>query len=140
MYPTKEEILAQAKKIEAGQETINEIAEWKKIYYKDNWKKTDVKHKLYALYNLVMRLNTASREPANCKIENYQYCYSPDTGTILLDCHHPSILSTLHEYAHHLYGISELAACAWSTKLFATTFPKEFKKLHWEGHMLKLAK
>lgn len=65
--------------------------------------------------------------PCSCFIANQNKIYLKNT----------SIITALHEVAHALFGADETKACSWSTKLFKIMFPEEYKKLHWEGHMLK---
>lgn len=61
-------------------------------------------------------------------------CYIPATSCIFL--HNNSIITALHEFAHHLYGSSETIACRWSIWLYAKVFPEQINKLEWKGHML----
>lgn len=61
--------------------------------------------------------------------------YTPKNETITI-CGEPSIVTALHELAHHLFGESEDKACKWSVHLFRKTFPKAFGELHFSGHML----
>jgi hypothetical protein len=139
MYPTKKEILAIPHKVK--QIDIGAINIWKNICYKDKWKSADILGKLVYLKLLCAILNMLHPENLlkNVIVRSW-YAYDPKKKIIILDKDNPSILSTLHEYGHHLLGTSELEACVWSVRLFENTFPNEFKKLHWDGHMLKLAK
>lgn len=50
---------------------------------------------------------------------------------------HYSILSTLHELGHHLFGASELDACRFSVWLFRAAFPNAYDQLEWDGHTLR---
>lgn len=139
MYPTKEQILSAPYKIkELDKGSINA---WKKMCYIDKWKKADTKGRIIYLGILLGILNNGRKaNPLKGVTLGHVYAYSPKSKVIMLDKRNPSILSTLHEYGHHLLGPSELEACVWSIRLFEKTFPNEFKKLRWEGHMLKLAK
>ena len=65
-----------------------------------------------------------------------EYQYNPRTRTIYHNKNNPSIISSLHELAHHLYGEDELIACKWSINLFRTAFPKSYAKLECENHLL----
>lgn len=61
--------------------------------------------------------------------------YDASTKTIDMDGS-TSIISFLHELAHHLYEADELLACQWSVHLFMKAFPKAYAKLEWNGHRL----
>jgi hypothetical protein len=144
LYPTKEQILAEIEKIGVSQEELALTRRWKEKTYDKQWKGYSTKEKLDCLAELIFWLDGFSFPGAlvrnrleTVNRESYQYSYNPRKKTINLDMNHPSILSTLHEYGHHLYGTSELKACAWSVNVFSRCFPKEFARLHWEGHMLK---
>lgn len=69
-----------------------------------------------------------------------EYSYMPahggDAGVISCVVEHPSIISSLHELGHHLFGSDELEACRYAIGLFKAGFPKSFDKLQWQGHML----
>lgn len=134
MYPTKEEILS--KKIVYSKKTIEKIEDWKKENW-TNWKKLNNPNKILKLCKLISSL-TNERKGVNINHEGKYYCYSPNEAVIQLDMENPSVISTLHEVAHHFYGASELQACRWSIGLFEKVFPTDFKKLHFDGHMLKL--
>jgi len=66
------------------------------------------------------------------------YAYNPKDNELMWDEAHPSIISTLHEFAHYRFGGSELTACRFSVWLFKEAFPESYAKLTWDGHMLKL--
>lgn len=140
MYPTKEEILSHPHKVKEIDTAV--LTVWKKNFYNDVWGKSSKTRKIELLAYLLTGLNLMYMKdnPLNAIGKGMQYSYNPEEKEITLDKTNPSILSTLHEFAHHILGPSELEACVWSIRLFEKVFPKEFKKLHWEGHMLKLAK
>jgi len=72
------------------------------------------------------------------KIEIWQmYACDYRHKIIYLSANSPSIISALHEFGHYKYGRSELKACRFSVHLFKEIFPIAYKKLKWEGHMLK---
>jgi len=131
-YPTKQDIMKNP--IKFKKETIMLIKQWKKI-----WKpqKLQKKRKLQALIMLIKLLAILYNKPIKTKYKpkSLSFGYSPKTKTITLN-QTLSIISTLHEFAHHLHGPSELKACRWSIHLYKETFPKNFKKLKWKGHML----
>jgi len=47
-----------------------------------------------------------------------------------------SVVTTLHEYAHAL-GKNEFDACRWSLNLFKRVFPRQWKRLEFDGHMAR---
>lgn len=63
-------------------------------------------------------------------------CYLPAVKAIILRGK-ISIVTYLHEFAHHLLGKDERKACRWSVNLFRRCFPRSWKKLHFEGHMAR---
>lgn len=111
-----------------------------------NWRKTkwlpvkatSTELKFKALSQLVATLATILDKPIKVEFRPNlpTCCFSPATGTIYINSS-LSILSTLHEFSHHLHGESELEACKWSVHLFKAAFPKTFEKLKWDGHMLR---
>jgi hypothetical protein len=145
MYPTKEQILNHH--IDIKQAYINTISHWKIFCYLKRWKKSNNQIKLKDLETLLWDLeihNFLYSPDKTIKLLDVQYGtdyhYDSENHIIVLDSNHPSIISTLHEFAHHLLGPDELEACAWSVNLFKKCFPKKYEKLSWKGHMLKLAK
>jgi len=127
-YPTKEEILEKEQKFKP--ETIEIIKTWKKI----EW---NAEKSFESLKALAKVLASIYEKPVRVEfVSNYPTCcYQPATQTIIIN-NSTSIISLLHEFAHHLYGPSELKACRWSVWLFKKTFPKSYAKLKWQGHML----
>jgi len=112
--------------------------------------------KLFAIKNLILKLMWQNYYPQmELTKENlmtahysngfsfgrvfYSQLYACDYKhqTIYLSDNNPSIISALHEFGHYLYGKSELKACRFSVHLFKEIFPIAYKKLKWEGHMLK---
>jgi len=65
-------------------------------------------------------------------------CYSPSERTIYLNTSDggPSVITFLHEFAHHL-GRDERGACRWSLNLFKRNFPRSFARLVPDGHTLR---
>jgi hypothetical protein len=61
-------------------------------------------------------------------------CCDPVGKRIILE--KGSIITTMHEVAHALFGSSELKACRWSVWLFRKTFNKAYAKLVWKEHCL----
>jgi len=63
-------------------------------------------------------------------------CYIPAVGAIIMRGK-LSVVTYLHEFAHHLFGKDERKACRWSINLFRRCFPKSWEKLRFEGHMVR---
>ena len=137
MYPTKEQILAE--KIYHKKSLIHNLIEWKKDC---QWKTATKQEKIKALLFLLMLLEKEHKIKIT-KRPGQIYCFLPGERTIVIDAKNPSILSTLHEFAHSIDTNNkttrqqELFACRWSVQLFQKAFPASFKNLSWEGHMLK---
>lgn len=132
-YPTKEQILNN--EIIFRKKTIDTIIKWKEKYFNDNkWKETD---KNQALIELLTVLGLIYNKPVNIEMDtNFIFAYDPEVQTIYLNSSKPSIISSLHEFAHHIKGNNEYEACGWSVWLFKKTFPESYKKLKWNGHLL----
>lgn len=132
-YPTKEGIMDKqlTDEINYPEEVIDTMYTIKSAWYKaTNHKKTQL------LYTMITLINHFYNGKPFCITEGKEYCYHPNTQTIVLG--KPlSIISSLHELGHHLFGPSELKACRFSVHLFKKVFPKAFAKLIWHGHMLK---
>lgn len=131
-YPTKKEILE--KKMKFSKAEINYILKWKN-YWKITKKNKKLKIKMLKL--LIEELNyIRKKEKITIQFDPrlYSACYIPQERTIILN--NESIISALHEFAHSIYGASELKACAYSVHLFKATFPMAYKKLQWKGHQL----
>lgn len=127
-----------AKSIKFSKETIQATKEWKKEWFKD-WKSLKIPRKNIALHDLIFRISIAmnlhgKKAPIIIAMDKYAYHY--DIETIEIDPKKPSIISILHEFAHHLHGPNEKTACAWSTQLFKKCFPKSFAKLKWQDNLL----
>ena len=131
-YPTKETILAQTPIINPKTIAITNI--WKKEAL-PNWNKDSQFTKFCKLQMLIICISETEdkREPI-IRLANTNALFRKNI--ILLDIEKLSIISTLHEIAHYLFGPSELTACRWSIHLFKTCFPKQFEKLDWKGHLL----
>lgn len=140
-YPTPEEILNE--KIILLKEEIEYFKKWKNREWKTA-KETQIQKeytKILALRVLVREISFIHNEKPPSIIatltpatKNKSASYNHITKDIHL--YNTSIITTLHELGHHLYGKSELLACAYSVHLFKLVFPKAFKKLRWEGHLL----
>lgn len=132
-YPTKDEILAHNQVHTDGD--VNVLTMWKAEHYTKKWAGMDNKEKILSLAwlakTLVPGVNITDGEAWKTELSGEQ---SP---RIVMDKNHPSIISALHEVGHVLFGVSEHSACAYSVKLFAEVFPKEYADLIWKGHLLK---
>jgi hypothetical protein len=129
-YPTKEKIME--KEVKFKPEVIMAIKDWKKTDWTIN--KTDNTH--LSLYRLLSKLAIIYDKQDLCITNQPVFShYNIKTHTINLE--NNSIVTALHEFAHHIFGPSELQACRWSIWLFKKTFPNSFQKLKWDGHMIK---
>ena len=123
-YPTKKEILYEEQRFKP--ETIKTMKEWKKDWL--------INHDDKSVYRLLTMLSQIYDKPLCITNVNTNSYYNPATRTINL--HNTSIITALHEFAHHLYGPSEYKACKWSVWLFKKTFKTAYSKLTWSGHTL----
>lgn len=130
-YPSSDQILNHQQLITTQQNET--LKKWKTKYYKNKWKNLTNKEKHWSLYRLAQQLLTD--RIIHIKIDNY-YASILNKNTLIFKKDAPSIISTLHEIGHLIYGTSELKACAFSYQLFNANFPKECNNLTWKGHML----
>lgn len=133
MYPTKEEILKEKPKFRKGTILITNL--WKTTAFK-GWKKEENWVKTEKLGLLIEALSALHRKKSPGIILGHEYCFDIRQKAICLDINNPSIISSLHELGHYLYGSSELKACRWSIWLFKECFPELYKQLEWKKHML----
>ena len=134
-YPTKEEILNEEHKHKP--EVIKAVKIWKREIWREV-KNAEPERRFEALSMLCHKLAEIYRKPLQAVMfhSSAPSCsYSPITRTINLN-HSLSIISALHEFAHHAFGPDETKACRWSVWLFKKTFPKAYDRLEWQGHML----
>lgn len=130
MYPTKDEVLEGT--VTHKPEVIRAIKNWKGTAWKAARDLNDENVKMAVIMGLIEGLAVCYQRPVTV-VRGPRDCYSPLQKTIFLS--KPSIITALHELAHHLFGPSELKACRWSVHLFKKTFPKAESKLGWDGHM-----
>jgi len=134
MYPTKKEILKSKPRFK--KKLIEIIQNWKKEFYTQQWSQTQKDKKREYIEILLTTISLIIYNKYPLITHDYIiYCYNPKEKKIFLG-KNISIISSLHELAHFLFGSSELKACRWSIWLFKENFPKEFKKLQWEKHTL----
>lgn len=152
-YTTKEEILAAPPGVPIRFTSSADIVQHLVPYLKDwrrelNWKESNAPQKSCGLENLLwdileslgvdqedVEIQHDSEEPST--LDRGADWMDDPRFLITLDIRNPSIISTLHELGHVLYGTSELEACRFSVWLFRAAFPRAYDKLVWEGHMLK---
>ena len=132
-YPTKEEILEKKPKFRKG--TIQAVKLWKKEYIK-GWKFRTDEEKIKLLKSLIKSLEEIYEKPVKEVIASNDDFYDTKSRAIYLNAVKPSIISTLHEFAHHILGDSELKACVFSVWLFKLCFPGLYLNLQWKEHLL----
>lgn len=135
-YPTPEEIMESEVKFK--QSTIDIVNAWKSTNFR-GWKQKSSPERMESLSRLATEiLQSYEKQIAVIASEDHDYSFVPGVNTIYLDAMHPSIISTLHEVCHAIYGPSEKQACRWSVWLFKKTFPKSFDKLQFapNSHLL----
>jgi hypothetical protein len=134
IYPTKTDIMMVEQKFKP--EVLAMVKDWKKAVWQDK-DHMELQNRFIKLKVLAIGLSVVYNRPVNVKLEpDRKTCsYNKLSKTIIMN-QSTSIISLLHEMAHHLFGPSELKACRWSVWLFKKTFPKAFQKLKWKGHML----
>jgi len=119
-------------------EVIEALRLWKKCWYK-KWGELHQTEKYQRLNLLIEDIwKIEKKEYEYSIVANDYYAWHPGRKTLLVDSDRPSIISTLHEISHSLYGESELTACRYSVWLFKTVFPQSFNSLNIHGHMFKL--
>jgi len=132
-YPDEKTIFK--KTINFHQDTLDAVMSWKEKYYR-GWSKKTISQQNKALVDLIERLSESEGKfPPKVTGLNY-YAYIPVLRTIVTNLFKPSIISTLHELAHHVHGPSEVQACRWSVQLFKKAFPSSYENLQWKGHQL----
>ena len=132
LYPSKEQIIKYPNILKNEERPINRLTEWRNIYYVNKWSTLTIEEKNNALYQLVRYMG---KRDVMLKNDN-EYAVNLKTGTLYFNKIAPSIISTLHEIGHLIYGPSEIKACAYSYQLFSYVFPIECSNLQWDGHML----
>ncbi len=133
MYPTRDEILAHP--LRHRRSTVRTVRAWKREF-------RGRRRSPEALRTLIDRLAALYRRPVSvrfARLHGASAYYTPATQTITLDGDDGSVVTTLHEFAHHLFGRSERQACRWSVWLYRGTFPRAYARLTWRGHMLVAA-
>ena len=146
VYPQPAEILNNL--YVPNKEELKILTEWKSNYFfpahstGSTWKQATVYERHNRIRRLLQNLRYSRKSLAEAEIaDDTEFSYQPAgdgyyMARIFLDEKHPSIISSLHEYGHHLYGEDELDACQYSIGMFKAVFPEAFAKLQWEGHKL----
>ena len=119
---------------------LNALKYWKSNYYDGAWKELTKSDRLNYIKRLISDLNAEAHGTPYRWVNGQEYSYllahDNNAGVISVDIGHPSIISSLHELGHHLFGSDEFEACRFAVGLFKAAFPKAFEKLHWKGHLL----
>lgn len=132
-YPTKDEILYPPRPL-FRQGLFKAISAWKKVDYK-NWSSKDSSAQHAALQRLMWSVCIVYRvKPPLLKDWGIVDAYFPDKKVITTTSQ--SIISLLHELAHHLFGESEYHACRWSVWLYQLRFTSAMEQLVWKNHTL----
>lgn len=135
LYPSKTEILKKKPKFRKGVLVITKL--WKTLSIKQKpWKNTENWIKIEKIRLLIEALTILHRKKLPRIILNTIYMYDQKNQTIHLDRDNPSIISALHETAHHIFGQNEQKATKWSIWIFKICFPIEYSKLKWDKHRL----
>jgi len=130
-YPSMNEILAE--KPEIIPEIIQTVQKWKETEF-NGWPTFSNSKKLNKLRLLMEKIIPT----LNYSFENaFYYACNRQNRIIYSNQNNPSIISSLHEVGHALFGPSELKACRFSIWIFKDLFPKSFNKLKTDKHMLK---
>lgn len=125
-YPTPEEIMDHP--ISFRLSTIDIVTDWRAAHF-GSWPSLEKSTRVDALSALARKLLQSYGVEVFTVQNGDAYSYRPDSRTLTIDRENPSIISTLHEVAHAIYGASELQACRWSVWLFKKVFPKAFDNL-----------
>lgn len=133
MYPTKDQILGYDQKFKPG--VLRLARQWKREF-------AGRRRTPEALRALVARLADAYGvpQPAIEFRPGVADHYSPGQGVIRLDPRKASVVTALHEFAHHAFGRSEFRACRWSVHLFKRLFPRTFARGRFVGHKFVLSR
>lgn len=133
---TLEEILKEKPKLRDG--TILIVKMWKTKHYK-GWSDLGSDDKMQKLEELISSLVELYRKKQPKIVRTGTSYYDKELETIYINEKHPSIVTTLHETAHHIFkNSSELTASRWSIWIYKEVFPITFKKMEWRDGQLKL--
>lgn len=129
MYPTAEQILAAPRRrYKPG--TLTFVRRWKREN-RGHRRTPD------AIKQLLEGLGVIYQKPVQVLFSaGADDHYNPAASTIVLNADRLSVVTALHEFGHHLYGVSELKACRWSIHLFRRTFRRTFERATFDRHVL----
>lgn len=131
-YPTRSQIMLEPRPFfRFG--LFKVVSNWKEWAYPE-WSLKDEDLRMENLQGLVQGICKVYEVPVPKVLFGDTDCYSPLTQEILLT--KPSVVTTLHELAHHLFGPSEYHACRFSVWLYKLRFVSAYEKLEWHGHLL----
>lgn len=141
-YPTPKEIMDEPMSFE-GTPLVDEVIYWYEDGYRDAVKaKLSDHEKFKYLANLVGVMNSNTPcfinggHQSNPRVRiGGPARYDKESGTIWLG-DKPSIITTMHEFAHFKFDADEKFACRFSYWLFKACFPKLLENLEWKGHLL----
>lgn len=119
---------------------LNALKYWKSNYFNSVWKSLSKSDRMEYIKRLISDLNVEERgTPYRWNVDSeysYMHAYEGNASMISVDADNPSIISSLHELGHHLFGSDEFEACRYAVGLFKAAFPNAFDKLQWKGHLL----
>jgi hypothetical protein len=128
-YPTAEQVWTAAETTRIKPATLRAVLRWKREF-RGRLRTTE------AIAVLLDRLGTVYGRPVTVRFRAGMSDHY-DSRTIYLNAAQLSVITALHEFAHHLRGDSELKACAWSVAVFAQTFPASYARARFVGHQLR---
>jgi len=131
-YPTKSQILATPRP-DYPKGLFQAISNWKKEFY-FKWNEKFEENHWLALDILAITICVQYKRMLISVSQGKIDHYDPNKYHITLS--KPSILTMLHELAHHLFGPDETQACRWSVWLYQLRFRNDYNKLVWQEHML----
>lgn len=134
-YPTPDEIMSDPPTHKPS--VIAFLKQWKRSTWRAAKESGSEMIKYEALATMIRGIAEIYRRPVEVgyNSELGSACYVPMQHKVVLN-KRLSIITALHELAHHLFGTSETKACRWSVHLFKKTFPRAFSRLEWRGHLL----
>ncbi len=133
-YPTPAIIIANP--IKHKKEVLSLVKTWRRDFWSSSKNGTPAE-RFESIASLLTSIATLYNKPLTVKLEADSALgphYSPLYQTIVID-QKLSIITALHELAHHLFGNNENQASRWSIWLFKKVWPLAFNKLIWNGHL-----
>jgi hypothetical protein len=150
-YPTREEILAEL--YTPTEIEYNAVRLWKRTFYNKRWKSLKTEVKMDALKELIGNICEARKITRNqwpiFLVSEHPWAYTHPLRTITMGLASPSVISTLHEFAHYLHfsgqlpgeeELAEFVACRYAIGIYKTCFPKSYTKMIWSNHTLVVPK